>query len=84
MRATVCMAPSFLPVRQQTMFISSLVVAAMSKSAWPTPACISTFVPAPQGNEAGIFHPGHLLKAARRQRLCLPGPHARFDRADRL
>ena len=41
-RATVFFTPSFLPVRQQSMFTESSLVTAMSRSASPTPASVST------------------------------------------
>ena len=41
-RATVFFTPSFLPVRQQSMFTESSLVTAMSRSASSTPASVRT------------------------------------------
>ena len=41
-RATVFFTPSFLPVRQQSMFTESSLVTAMSRSASATPASVRT------------------------------------------
>ena len=46
-RATVCLAPSFFAINEQTRFTSSSAVAAMTRSASRTPARSSTLAHAP-------------------------------------
>ena len=46
-RAMVCLAPSFLAIRQQTRLVSSMPVTAITRSAVRTPADTSTLMLAP-------------------------------------
>ena len=58
-RAMVCLAPSFFPMRQHSIFTSSAEVAAMSKSASGTPAsfCSAALHPLPSTQMISIVLP---------------------------